>query len=264
MPILSTHAPALPECLGNQWTISNINALAEVVALVLIGRAFHAAEILEGTQESGAVPGIHPGLKEKLRQELHPQSDPAIWHRDGLLFEIINWVVAKLSSTADEAVTDPHLKSTNQGTDCIKVKIDPAARTLSRATVYECKCTTNWRRLFSSDVLDAFQEYVDGKRDHQLSQASIALLTILGFTSNERKAAYDYLVQDRPLAFEASLTVSPANFSAAQRLGLFGGFDVIAGVVDNRIGNTLPLNDIRAWFVEFSKLVWSEIEGFDV
>ena len=87
---------------------------------------------------------ISAALKEKLRLELHPQSDPKIWHRDGLLFEIISWVAARITATANEAISDPHLKATNQGTNFVKVTIDLASRTLSLATVYEYKCTTNW------------------------------------------------------------------------------------------------------------------------
>ncbi len=254
----------LPQCLGTIWTIADADALADACAQILIGRAVHAAMILDGVHPSGTPPIISTALKEKLHRELHPQTDPRTWHRDGLLFEIISWVAARITATAHEAISDPHLKATNQGTDCVKVTVDPASRTLTRATVYEYKCTTNWRQLFSKDVLAAFREYVIGERDNQLAQAAITLLAGLGFTPAERGAAYDQLIRQRPLAFQASLTVEPSGFSAEQRLALFTGYDGITGDVAARGGNTMPLDDVRAWFAAFSARVWEKIEAIDV
>jgi len=219
---------------------------------------------LEGTHPAGVAPVVSEALKAELHKELHPNNDPRTWHRDGLLFEIICWVVARMAASNDEAITDPHLKATNQGTDCVKVTIDPVNRVLTRATVYEYKCTTNWRRLFSGDVRDAFQEYLSGKRDNQLGQAAIALLAGLGFTPEERGAAYDRLIRHRPIGFQASLTVAPLAFSADDRLALFEGYDAIDADVALRAGNTFPLNDIREWFADFSARVWLRIEAFDV
>jgi hypothetical protein len=250
--------------LGSVWTVADPDMLAEVCAQILIGRALHASMILDGVHPAGTPPIVSVALKEKLRMELHPQTDPKIWHRDGLLFETISWVAARLTATVNDAISDPHLKATNQGTDCVKVTIDPETRTLTRATVYEYKCTTNWRQLFSQDVLAAFREYVSGERDNQLAQAAITLLISLGLAPQERNAAYDELVRTRPLAFEASLTVAPSGFTAEQRLALFGGYDAIAGDIATRGGNTMPLDDVRAWFAAFSARVWARIEAFDV
>lgn len=254
----------LPHCLGSVWTVADADALAEVCAQILIGRALHAAMILDGAHPAGTPPIVSAALKEKLRLELHPQTDPKVWHRDGLLFEIISWVAARLTATVNDAISDPHLKATNQGTDCVKVTIDPVARTLTRATVYEYKCTTNWRQLFSQGVLAAFREYVSGERDNQLAQAAITLLISLGFNPEERNAAYDELVRARPLAFQASLTVAPSGFTVDQRLALFTGYDAIAGDIAIRGGNTMPLDNVRVWFADFSARVWARIEVFDV
>jgi hypothetical protein len=253
-----------PHCLGSVWTVADTDALAGVCAQILIGRALHAAMILDGVHPAGTPPIVSAALKEKLRLELHPQTGPKTWHRDGLLFEIISWVAARLTATENDAISDPHLKATNQGTDCVKVTIDPGARTLTRATVYEYKCTTNWRQLFSQDVLAAFKEYVSGERDNQLAQAAITLLIGLGFTPEERDAAYDELVRARPLAFQASLTVAPSDFTTDQRLALFTGYGAVGDDIAVRSGSIMPLDDVRAWFSAFSTRVWTRIEAFDV
>ena len=260
--VLPTASP--PQCLGTNWTVDDADALAEVCAQIMIGRALHVALILDGSHPVGTPPIVSATLKEKLHLELHPTSDAKTYHRDGLLFEIISWVAARITATPNDAISDPHLKATNQGTDCLKVTVDPVTRTLTRATVYEYKCTTNWRQRFSQDVLTAFREYISGERDNQLAQAAITLLIELGFTQVERNAAYDELVRARPLAFQASLTVAPSGFASADRLALFKGYDAITGDIATRVGNTMPLEDVRAWFAAFAAMVWTKIEAFDV
>lgn len=253
---------ALPQCEGEQWIVDVPDELAHLVALVLVGQAFHAALILEGTQ-LGA-PKISAKLKETLDKDLHPATEKGIEHRDGLLFEIICWVAARKGKTVEEKIDNSHLKATNQGTDGVKVTVDPATKTLTKATVYEYKCTIHARQKFQSQVLKSFREYISGKRDNQLAQAVLALLETYGFTGLELKAAYDTLIQARPLAFEASLTVSPLDFPAAKCIALFKDYDSLQVELDVRGGNTLPLDDVRAWFADFSDRVWAWIAMFDV
>jgi len=181
-----------------------------------------------------------------------------------LLFEIICWVIARMHASEQDAITDPHLKATNQGTDCVKVTIDPTSRALKQITVYEYKCTTNSRTLFTRDVLKAFREYIDGARDNQLAQATNALLERLGLDDEQRNAAYEKLILVRPFGFQASLTVEPKLFDSISQGKLFAGFDCIAGDAATRSGNTLPLDDVRSWFADFAKQVWAKIEAFNV
>lgn len=262
MPITLNPMSALPQCKGEQWIVDVPDDLAQLVARVLVGQAFHAAQILEGTQL--AVPKITAKLKETLDKDLHPTTDNGIKHRDGLLFEIICWVAARKGKTEDEKIDNSHLKATNQGTDGVKVTVDPATKTLTKATVYEYKCTIHARQKFQSQVLKSFREYISGERDNQLAQAVLALLESYGFNGADLKSAYDTLIQARPLAFEASLTVSPSHFPTEKCVALFKDYDSLQVSLDVRGGNTLPLDDIRAWFADFAERVWAQIETFDV
>lgn len=262
MPITLNPMSALPQCEGEQWSVDAPDDLAQLVALVLVGQAFHAALILEGTQL--APPKITAGLKDTLDKDLHPTTEKGIEHRDGLLFEITCWVAARKGKTGDEKIDNSHLKATNQGTDGVKITVDPATKTLTKATVYEYKCTIHARQKFQSQVLKSFREYISGKRDNQLAQAVLALLESYGFNGYELKTAYDTLIQTRPLAFEASLTVSPSQFPAAKCVALFKDYDSLQVALDKRGGNTLPLDDVRAWFADFADRVWARISTFDV
>jgi hypothetical protein len=91
MPVTVTNFPANPECGGAQWSVADEDMLAHLTALVLVGRARQAARVLQGAQPSAAIAG--PQLKARLRAKLLVQGEQAVWHRDGLLFEIMAWLV---------------------------------------------------------------------------------------------------------------------------------------------------------------------------
>jgi hypothetical protein len=132
------------------------------------------------------------------------------------------------------------------------------------ATICEQKCTTSPRNHFRDGVIPAFKDWVAGKRDNQLAQIAIGLLSAFNLTDAERTAVFDRLVQDRPIAFRAALTVTPTPFATARCVAVFADYQNITPLIDNRNGDTFPLADIRAWFTEFAELVWEKIEAQDV
>jgi hypothetical protein len=236
--------------------------LAKLTALVLIGRARLAARILQGAQNQPAFTSAQ--LRAKLHSRLFPTTEPMLYQRDGLLFEIICWIVAELTAEPDEVVSEPHLTSTQQGLDAIKITFDVTERTIARAIVYEQKCTENARQLFLSQVLPAFRKWMSGERDNELLQAAVGLMQRFNLTDEELIKAYDHLAQDRPLAFCAALTVTPSPFETPQCVALFADFSGLTPLIDDRMGDTFPLVDIRAWFELFAQKVWQKIETSDV
>lgn len=254
--------PAVPQCGGKQWFVSDLDALAHLAALVLLGRAQHAARILEGAQRDSL--STNARLKARLREDLFPSENVDPWHRDGLLFEIICWLAARMSASPGEVISDPHLKSTQQGADTIKVAFDETERLLVRATVYEYKCTDRARRLFKREVLPAFQEYMTGIRDDQLAQTAIGLLERFDLTDQEHLEVYEKLINERPLAFQAALTVKPEAFAVYKCVKLFKNYEDIPVTIENRFGNTFPLENIREWFDIFAAAIWEKVETADV
>jgi hypothetical protein len=222
MPVVLTNFPADPECGGAQWSVVDESKLAYLTALVLVGRAREAARVLQSAQPGAAIAGSQ--LKASLRAKLLVQGQQAIWHRDGLLFEIMAWLVAEMTAQPNEVVSEPHLSSTQQGLDTIKIQFDPVARDIVRAVIYEQKCTDNARQLFLTKVLPEFKKWLEGVRDNELLQIAVALTQRFNFSDEERQRIYDRLAQERPLAFQASLTVTPSPFGTPQCVALFTGY----------------------------------------
>jgi hypothetical protein len=173
MPLNIADFPAAPECGGAQWAVSNEDQLATLVGTVLVGRAQHAARVLQGVQHAPVQPA--GAMKERLRQQLQPANDALRWHSDGLLFEIICWIAARMTAGPNDVISDPHLTSTQQGVDTVRLAFDPAARNVTKAIICEQKCTDHARSTFRDDVIPAFQKWVAGTRDNQLTQLAAGL-----------------------------------------------------------------------------------------
>jgi hypothetical protein len=257
VPLEINDWPAAPECLGTQWTVLNENQLANLVAVVLLGRARHAARVIQGAELRHLPVGA---LKQRLRAQLEVPADEQPYHRDGLLFEIICWVAAHQSSVAGELIADPHLVATHQGMDGLKIAVSPAGL-LTRATIYEQKCTTNPRATFRGAILPAFREYLDQKRDNQLTQTANALLAQLQLTEEQERLVYHQLVVSRPFNFCANVTVEPGQYLKDDCITLFADYSDLTPNIAERHGNTLPLDDVRVWFANFAALVVDKIEA---
>jgi hypothetical protein len=260
-PLVINNFPANPECGGTQWLPADEDFLASIVALVLIGRDRIALAVLQDTLATPRPAPTSDQQKAEWKSRLLVTKDKQIEHRDGLIFEVICWIVAELTAGPNEVLSDPHLSPTRQGLDTIKIGYDPQQRQLVRATVHEQKCTIHARQLFQSQVLPAFRKWMQGTRDSELLQAAAGLLQRFNLTNAEYAQAYDRLLQDRPLAFRAALTVTPAPFETAKCVSLFKDYTGITPSIDHRIGDTLPLADIRAWFEAFAQKVWAKIEA---
>ncbi|MES0100368.1 hypothetical protein [Mesorhizobium sp. M0019] len=262
MPVTIVDNPAHPRCGGHQWFIDDLDALASLMAIVMVGRARRVGSILDGA-EHGPVT-ILPTTKARLQRELVLADGVHTWHRDGLLFETMCWIVARMGAGPDEVLSDPHRRATQQGADTVKVVFDPARRELVGVTVYEQKCSDDARGKFRDEVLPAFKNWFVGVRDDELMQIAIGLLDRYNLTDMEHEKAYADIILKRPLSFRAALTVSPQVFPAAECVKLFKDYEELELEVAARFGDTFPLDDIRGWFKAFAAVVWSKIEQFNV
>jgi hypothetical protein len=262
MPLRLPDFPAEPQCGGKQWAVADEDRLATLVALVLVGRAKHVEGILAGTQRT--LTPLPAATKEELRQQLQTSPGPVTYHRDGLLFEIISWIAARITANASEIISTPHLKSTQQGLDTVKIGFDDATRNVTRVVIYEQKCTEHPRDRFRDEVIPAFEEWKSHKRDHQLIQAVVNLVERFALTDEEQLRLYERVVQAHPIVFQTALTVTPTPFETARCIALFGGYQEVTPYIADRLGDTFPLADIRAWFATFAYRVWAKIEASDV
>lgn len=128
MPVNVVDHPAEPQCGGHQWFVDDTDALAMLTAIVMVGRARQVGHILDGAEQGTVI--VATEIKARLKRELVLEAGVEPWHRDGLLFETICWIVARKGANADETLSDPHRRATQQGADTVKVAFDPHQREL--------------------------------------------------------------------------------------------------------------------------------------
>jgi hypothetical protein len=143
--------PADPQCGGHQWFVEDTDGLATLTAIVMVGRARQVGRILDGSERGPVM--VSAATKARLKRELVLEDGADPWHRDGLLFETICWIIARMGVSADEILSDPHRRATQQGADTVKVIFDPVLLELISVTVYEQKCSDKPREKFRDAIL---------------------------------------------------------------------------------------------------------------
>ena len=162
---LATEAVEIdPHCVGDRWTVEDIDQLAKLVAIIAMGQAVHAAKSIAQLRPVTAAIS-HNALKPAARQQLsitgdtQDKRDASRWRRDGFIFEAISWIAARQSASADALMKDPHLKSTTHGIDGLMVELDASKSEFVRATIFEDKCSEDPRRMFRDEILPSFADH---------------------------------------------------------------------------------------------------------
>ena len=245
-------------CVGDRWTVGDTVLLARLIAIIAMGQAKHAARIIADLQP--ALPALTIDLlradaKQRLTVtgDTPEKQDAHRWHRDGLIFEAISWIVARQGAASNVLIRDPHISATTQGLDGLMIELDEKGETVVRATILEDKCSNDPRRKFREEVLPAFGNYHAGRRASELVAAASSLLdgkvadaAVMNAAARVLDMAYR--------AYRAGLTISADHDSEAGRAALFKGYEGLENITGaQRIGATfLPPEELRAWFDELA------------
>jgi len=132
--------------IGSRWAVQDLDRLARLIALIAEGQAVHAAKIIqELSPAASAITAASLTTAAKWQLQIRGTTkdgkDASRWRRDGFLFEAISWIAAKQDSTPRTYLKDPHIKSTTQGIDGLMIELDATLPEVSRATIFEDKCS---------------------------------------------------------------------------------------------------------------------------
>ncbi len=252
---------------GHEWAVDDLLPLAELIAIILLGQAEHAAQVIQ-TFEPSVPAYTDDDLIEDAKGQMQIKGTRAREraasraHRDGFLFECMSWIAARQEGDERTYLKDPHLDPTSHGLDGLILQLAPTTAEIVRATICEDKCTRNPRSTFRK-VLKYFGEHHDGaKRARDLVANAAELIRDSGLrgTAAVRAAAK---VTDRSIrCYRAALT-TPV-LSAPDRVKLFRGYDALAGIgQDQRIGATFALpGHLRKWFRSLAEEVVQTLDGW--
>lgn len=241
-------------CVGSRWEVSDGEYLARIIAIIAMGQAVHAAQIIADLLP--AAPAINEKalcedakLRLSIKGDTPDAQDASRWHRDGLVFEAISWIAARQEASGEVLLKDPHISATTQGLDGLMIELDEKATAITRATIFEDKCSGDPRRKFRDEVLPAFAAYHRNKRASDLVAAAATLITAkLTGTAATQAAARVLDLQYR--AYRAGLTIEPGRDNEKGRAALFKDYETLNKITENqRIGATLvTATALRDWF----------------
>jgi hypothetical protein len=254
-----------------RWTIEDEDYLAQIVAVVALGQAQHAAALI------ATLDPIAPAFNtEALRSaalaslEVMPGTPDQIlartWQRDGLLFEVLSWIaLIEASETGEVLVRDPHLGSTAQGLDGLVLELEAGGAAIARTVIVEDKCSEKPRRTFQGLVLPAFQDHHNNERSPDLVATAANLLGRLADPTTAVQRAQAVLDINRR-AYRASLALETRFDSSPKRGRLFKGYDTLSGIPPgNREGGGFVVGDeLRPWFEQFAGQVRGKLEAMEL
>lgn len=267
--LTSTVVEVDDDVVGLQWSVSDFEELAKLIAVIALGQAQHAVRIIDALEPHG------PALSDEelfrgargqmsIRGQTDAQKEVSRYHRDGFLFECISWIVARQSSSSRTFMKDPHIAATTQGLDGLAIEMHPTEPTMFGATIFEDKCTESPRQKFKGEVLVTFGEHHTSKRARDLVANAVSLIKESGLNGTEATKAAARVVDKSFRTYRAALTVGPEISTTKRRKKLFKGYNGLADITkDQRVGATLIVDDLRNWFQELAEEVVKALNEFE-
>jgi hypothetical protein len=265
MPITATTVPIDSESTGDHWVITNEDELARLVGLVMKCEFGHAEAILQNiTSDTVAYSATQEAdIKAQVIKALTLNLDPltgkelrntAKWHRDGVLFEAISWIVARKNSSPDTLLRDPHIGATTQGLDGLMIELNAAKNDVTATTVFEDKCTEKAEYTFSYVTMPALKLH---HVEHRKVMESATTLLRQEFKVGALTAMAAKAIGIGVRKYRSSLTIEIAEDNQTDRERIFKKYKELGGISQSaRIGCTLLTgNDMRDWFEDFAKKV---------
>ncbi|MEJ5963476.1 hypothetical protein [Pedobacter immunditicola] len=263
MPISSTIVGISDHCVGNRWVINDEDSLAALVALITKAQAIHAQNILTGIKSDPII--FDAGLNEEIKQSaidaLTIPKDTrgreirgtAKWHRDGIIFEAISWIVAR-KEHPNALMRDPHISPTTQGLDGLMIELSKDNETVLSTVIFEDKCVENPPKTFRYDTLPALLRFHVNNRK-VLESASTIIQAAVPLAKRPAIAAKSISLAIR--GYRASFPIPPSMDNASGRTNIFERYEKLNGISkERRIGGMLIASeDIRNWFEQFANKV---------
>lgn len=260
--IVSSGCDHPPLYSGFQWKVQDSAALAHLVAWTMQGHYLHAESVLAALTDASLSTrlSVKQQAVRRLTLPVGTEDEPARWHRDGLIFQHIAWLVAQIRGGGKLAASMPHMRPAHKGFDAILIPLDGNRAALSGLIICEEKATTNPRNEISQSVWPEIASIEAGERDAEINGELATILRSYQVRNLEQVLADVHWLNHK--SYRVSITVEPSHETEAKRRRLFNGFDEKApGLPTRRIAETLAFSNLRDWMDTFAAEVCDAIQN---
>lgn len=262
----------------SRWSVANEVSFVKALAWLYVQKHAHAANVINelepgdaafiGKEIDNAIAVLRykaddltvalasndEDVKKKARRALSTR----VAHRDGLLFQHISWLAARIQYPAAEA-TAPHVRQADKGFDGFLLEHDSEGVALSKVILCEDKASTDPRALVTSQIWPEIRSILVGDKDREISAAVAALLSNL--SPEKREQVIAATVWSRAKHFRVALAAGDDQLKGSSYSHLFDGFDTeVPGELTLRLGEVMPMPEVRAYLQALAEKVIARLE----
>lgn len=264
MPLTLT-TTSTSECNFFEWTIGKKNRakLVEILAYLYLRQEENAQRVISALEPRRRVSKgrVVQNVVRKLTAphsedvELFKSGTPeqkasakqrirtAIIHRDGLLFQHVSWIAARLA-LPNSYMTSPHVRQADKGFDGFIIELDGSGDAIKRVVLCEDKASKSPRSLISSSVWPEIGTIILGDRDDEILADLVTLLKSI--PDIDAEAAVDEMFWEGAREFRVAVATGEDQRKAGSFLHIIAGFEAAAGGdVESRTAGVLAFDDVR-------------------
>lgn len=264
MPI-AFNCVSTTECQFSEWTISNKSRakLIEVIAYLYLRQEENAQRVINALEPQRRVSKgrVAENVVRKLtapraedvellrsgteaeKESARKRIKTSVLHRDGLLFQHISWIAARLE-LPNGYMTSPHVRQADKGFDGFIIELDESGREIKRIVLCEDKASKSPRNLISSSVWPEIGTIRAGDRDDEILAD---LVTLLKSVPNiDAEEAVDEIFWEGARKFRVAVATGEDQRRAGSFLHIIAGFETVAGgELEARTAGVLAFEDVR-------------------
>ena len=199
----------------------------------------------------------HTGSKRQ-KEAAHYRIQTSVWHRDGLLFQHISWIVASLTIPGGY-MTSPHVRQADKGFDGFIIELDAKREGIERIILCEDKASEKPRTLVRKSVWPEISSIICGDRDDEIHADLTTLLK--GIPDIDAESAVDEIFWEGGHHFRVSVATGEKRRKAKSFMHIMKGFeDKVPGSVEKRIAGVLAFDDVRDGLALLAQEVIARVE----
>ncbi|BDW95907.1 hypothetical protein MACH10_15920 [Thalassospira tepidiphila] len=245
---------------GSDWSITNEDELANLIARVALGQYRYVLKILKDTECEAYAP-TSSALEGAIRL-LTPTDDNKPWHRDGWLFQVISWIAANIQDP-QTLKSPPQMIHADKGFDGLHLCLDDTRENVISIIVCEEKATTVPRNKITSQVWPEFKSLEAGSRDNELVSEATTLLA--GNTHLNPDKAIHEIIWKKVRKYRVSITIGDNECTDDGRRNLFKGYKkIVSGEgVSRRRAETFYQSRLRDWMKQIANKAISAAKAME-
>lgn len=277
---LSLKSSATPECDFAEWSIDKKNRakLIEAIAFLYLRQEENAQRVINALEPRRRVSkgrvaenvvrkltAPHAEDVDLLRSGTDAEKEAAkkrirtsIIHRDGLLFQHISWIAARMA-LPNGYMTAPHVRQADKGFDGFIIDLDGSGREIKRIVLCEDKASKSPRSLITSSVWPEIGTILSGDRDDEILADLVTLLKSVPDIDPE--TAVDEVFWEGAREFRVAVATGEDQRKGGNFLHIIAGFEATAGgSFRSRTAGVLPFDDVRKGLALLAAEVVTKVE----